>query len=132
MSKPIRQSVTFKATPRQVYEALMDSRKHAQFTGDAASISRKIGGKIMAYGGYITGRNLELVPDQKIVQTWHAADWPEDHTSRVTFRLTPVKGGTRLTFTHNGVPDGHYEAIKQGWIEHYWTPMKAMLEEECL
>ncbi len=28
MSKTIRQSVTFKATPHQVYEALMDSRKH--------------------------------------------------------------------------------------------------------
>ena len=130
MSKLVRQSVTFKATPHQVYEALMDSRKHAQFTGDAASISRKVGGKIMAYGGYITGTNLELVPDKKIVQTWHAADWPEGHTSRVTFRLTPAEGGgAHLTFTHSGVPDEHYKAIKQGWIDNYWTPMKAMLEK---
>lgn len=129
MSKPIRQSVTFKAAPHQVYEALMDSRKHAKFTGDAASLSRKVGGKIMAYGGYITGTNVELVPDEKIVQTWHAADWPEGHESRVTFSLKPVQGGTRLYFTHTGVPDEHYESIKQGWIENYWTPMRAMLEK---
>jgi activator of HSP90 ATPase len=129
MSKPIRQSVTFKATPHQVYDVLMDSRKHAKFTGDVASISRKVGGKIMAYGGYITGVNLELVQDEKIVQTWHAADWPEGHDSRVAFSLKPVQGGTRLSFTHTGVPDEHYESIKQGWIEHYWTPMRAMLEK---
>lgn len=129
MPKTIRQSVTFTATPHAVYEALMDSRKHARFTGDVARISRQDGGKFMAYGGYITGTNLELVPDKKIVQTWHASDWPEGHTSRVTFRLTPVKGGTRLTFTHSGVPDEHYESIKQGWIDNYWTPMKTMLEK---
>ena len=129
MPKTIRQSVTFKATPHAIYEALMDSRKHARFTGDAASISRKVGGKIRAYGGYITGTNLELAPDKKIVQTWHAADWPEGHISQVTFRMTAVKGGTRLTFTHSGVPDEHYESIKQGWIDNYWTPMKNMLEK---
>ena len=129
MSKPIRQSVTFKATPHQVYEALMDSRQHAKLTGDAASISRKVGGKFTAYGGYITGTNVELVQDKKIVQTWHAADWPEGHASRVTFSLKPVKGGTRLTFAHTGVPDEHYESIQQGWVDNYWMPMKAMLEK---
>ena len=130
MSESIRQSVTFKATPHQVFEALMDSRKHARFTGDTASISRKVGGKMMAYGGYITGTNVELVPDEKIVQTWRAADWPEGHESRVTFSLKPIEGGARLTFTHTGVPDDQYESIKQGWIEHYWTPMKAMLNRD--
>ena len=110
-------------------KALMDSRKHARFTGDTASISRKVGGKIMAHGGYITGTNVELVPDEKIVQTWHAADWPEGRESKVTFSLKPVEGGTRLTFTYTGVPDEHHESIKQGWIEHYWTPMRAMLDK---
>jgi len=129
MSKTIRQSVTFRATPHQVYEALMDPRKHARFTGDAARISRRVGGKIMAYGGYITGTNVELAPDEKIVQTWHAADWPEGHESKVTFSFKPVEGGTRLAFTHSGVPDEHYDSIKAGWIENYWTPMRAMLDK---
>lgn len=128
MSRLIRQTVTFKATPHEVYEALMDSRKHAQFTGAEASISRKVGGQISAYDGYITGANLELVPDQKIVQAWHAADWPEGHVSRVTFQLTPAKDGARLTFTHSGVPAEQHESIRQGWIDNYWTPLKAMLE----
>jgi activator of HSP90 ATPase len=129
MSKLIRQSVMFKTTPHEVYEALMDSRKHAKFTGGAAKISRKVGGEIMAYDGYITGRNLELAPDQKIVQAWHASEWPAGHMSKVTFKLSPVPGGTRLSFTHSGVPEKFVDAIRQGWIHSYWTPMKAMLNK---
>jgi activator of HSP90 ATPase len=127
VSKVIRQSVTFEATPHEIYEMLMDSRKHAKFTGERASISRKVGGKIMASDGYITGTNLELDPDKKIVQAWHASDWPADHVSRVTFCLVAVKHGTRLIFTHRGVPDEYHESIKQGWIDYYWIPMKAQL-----
>ena len=128
MTKPIRQSVTFKATPHEVYEMLMDSRQHAKFTHAAASISRQVGGKISAYDGYITGTNLELELDKKIVQAWHASDWPVEHMSRVVFRLERVKGGTRLVFTHRNVPEDQYEDIKQGWIDNYWKPMKAYLE----
>jgi activator of HSP90 ATPase len=130
MSKLIRQSVTFKATPHEIYEMLMDSREHARFTGARASISRKVGGMIMAYDGYIMGTNLELDPDRKIVQAWRASEWPADHLSQVTYRLVPVKGGTRLIFTHRGVPDEHYESIKQGWIDNYWIPMKAQLDKK--
>ena len=31
-TKTVQQSVTFKATAHEVYETLMDSRKHAHFT----------------------------------------------------------------------------------------------------
>ena len=61
-TKTIRQSASFKTSPHEVYEMLMDSRKHTKFTGEKASISRKIGGKFSAYAGYIDGVNLDLVP----------------------------------------------------------------------
>ena len=124
MSRIIRQTVTLSASPHQVYEALMDSRQHSRLTGEPARISRKVGGEISAYGGYITGRNVALTADELIVQTWRASDWPAGVESQVTFRLTAVPAGTRLTFTHSNVPDDQYEAIKQGWIDWYWTPLK--------
>jgi len=129
MSKPIHQTVTFRASPHDVYEALMDSQKHAEFSGGAAKISRQVGGEINAYDGYIYGKNLELIPDKKIVQTWRAVDWPEGHFSTVTFVLTPDTGGTRLDFTHTGVPDGTEAEFTQGWIDNYWEPMKRLLEK---
>ena len=129
MSKTIHQTVIFKASPHEVYEALMDSEKHAAFTGGKAEISRSIGGEIMAYDNYITGKNIELVPDEKIVQDWRAVDWPEGFFSRVTFAFKAVPEGTQLDFTHAGVPEGTEEEFTQGWIENYWEPMKSYFEE---
>jgi activator of HSP90 ATPase len=129
MSKPIQQTILFKASPHEVYEALMDSEKHAAFTGGKARISREVGGSLMAYDDYITGKNVALVPDQKIVQDWRAVDWPEGWFSRVTFEFTLIPEGTRLDFTHTDVPDGTEEEFARGWIENYWEPMKAFLEK---
>ncbi|HEX2712824.1 MAG TPA: SRPBCC family protein [Candidatus Acidoferrales bacterium] len=130
MPKTIRQTVTIKASPHAVYEALMDSRKHSAFSRMPARISRTPGGRFTAYGPYLSGVNLELVPDKKIVQFWRARNWPTFHYSTVTFALSRVKGGTRLAFTQAGVPDNDYTAKKRGWIKSYWVPMKAMLEKK--
>ena len=129
-TKTIRQSVTFKASPREIYEALMDSRKHARFTGAKAKISRKVNGRFTAYDGYIEGVHLDLVPGKKIVQSWRGSDWPEDHFSKATFSLQKIKTGARLTFTQSGVPVQHYRDIRQGWRDYYWKPMKEMLEQK--
>jgi activator of HSP90 ATPase len=126
-TKTIRQTVTLKASPHDVYEVLMDSKKHAKYTGGKASISREVGGKFSAFDGYAEGVNLELVPDKKIVQTWRAEDWPEGHYSKVTFSLGKVEGGTRLTFTQSGVPEEQYDDVSQGWQDYYWEPIKEML-----
>ncbi len=128
-AKTIRQSVLLPAAPQEVYAALMDSKQHAAFTGDRAAISPRVGGAFTAGSGYITGRNLELKPGKRIVQSWHASDWPAGHGSRVTFALASARGGTRLTFTHAGVPDEFYADIKQGWIDFYWEPLRAYLAE---
>ena len=130
MAKIIRQVVTFEASPHEVYEALMDSKKHSAFTGDQASISRQVGSSIQAGDGYISGTNLELIPDQKIVQAWRGSDFPEGVMSKATFTLKAVDGGTRLTFTHSGVPDELFDSIKNGWVEFYWQPLAAWLAKQ--
>jgi len=116
MSKDINQTVVFKTTPHEVYEALMDSKKHAAFSSGAAKISRAIGGEMMAYDDYITGKNIELIPDKKIVQDWRAVDWPEGYFSRVTFELTPVPEGTRLDFTNTESRKGKKQASSRAGL----------------
>jgi len=128
-TRTIRQQVTIKASPHDVYEALMDEKKHGKFTQSETRISRRVGGRLSSGDGYIDGVNLELKPDSKIVQSWHASDWPAGHYSRVTFALAPVKGGTRLSFSHSGVPEEYAEDISRGWRDYYWQPMKEMLEK---
>ncbi len=124
MPTTIRQTITLQATPAEVFETLMDSKKHSRVTGARARISRSVGGKFSAYDGYIEGANIELVRNKKIVQMWRGSDWPADHYSKTTFSLKKVKGGTKLTLRQSGVPADQYASIKQGWIDFYWKPMK--------
>ena len=127
-TRNLRQTVTIKAIPHEVYEALMDSKKHSRFTGGKAVISRKKGGKFTAFDGYSEGENIELAPDEKIEQTWRAGDWPEGHYSRISFSLKAIEGSTRLTFSQTGIPAEQYDDIAQGWRDYYWAPLKEMLE----
>ncbi len=36
MSKPIHQEIDFKASPKRIYEALMNDKEHGEFTGRPA------------------------------------------------------------------------------------------------
>lgn len=128
MPKTIRQTVSLKASPRAVYEALVDSHTHAAFTGKPARIDRRPGGRFTAYGRYLEGVTVDLVPNRKIVQLWRSQNWPPFHYSTVTFGLAPVRGGTRLRFTQEGVPNRDYAAKRGGRVSSYWEKMKRFLE----
>ena len=129
-TKTIKQTVEFSASPKEVYEALMDSKKHARFTGAKATVSRKVGGSFSVWDGYAEGENLELVAGKKIVQSWRASDWPEGAVSKVTFTFAKTKKGTKMTFTQTGVPDDLAGDVRQGWKDFYWAPMKGMLDKQ--
>ena len=124
----IKQSITIKASPKNVYEALMDQKKHAKFTQHPAKISRNVGEKFSAFDGYCGGVNLELVEGKKIVQSWRAKDWPKGALSTATFSLSKVPGGTKLSFTQTDIPEKLVDDMKNGWKEFYWAPLKKMLE----
>ena len=126
-TKTIQQTVTFKATPLEVYDMIMDSGKHRSLSGEKASISRKIGGKFTAWGSHISGINLVLKPGERIVQAWRATGWWPDYYSIAIFDLQKIRKGTKLRFTQIGVPPNRYSGHYRGWIETYWTPMKEVL-----
>jgi activator of HSP90 ATPase len=123
-TRTIRQTVTFKAAPMEVYEMLMNSRKHQSLSGEKASMSRKVGGQFTAWDSHITGINLVLNPGERIVQAWRATGWWPNYYSIAVFELEKVGAGTRLRFTQIGVPPNRYSGHYRGWIETYWTPMK--------
>jgi activator of HSP90 ATPase len=123
-TKTLKQTVTFKASPHEVYEMLMNSRKHQSLSGEPAKISRRVGGKFTAWGSHISGFNLALEPDRKIVQAWRATGWWPDHYSIAIYDIVKVGGDAKLKFTQIGIPPNRYSGHYRGWIEAYWTPMK--------
>ena len=129
MSGSIRQTVVFDAGPERVFEALMDSKKHAAFTGAPARISRKVGGAISAHSNFIAGYNLHLVKNRAIVQAWRGSNWPKESWSVASFLLESARGGkTKLTFEQHGVPKAALKGIAAGWRSVYWEPLHRMLK----
>ncbi len=101
----IEQTVFFEASPEEVYDALLDPKKHSEFTGSPATTSARKGATFTAWEGYITGKNLELVKGKKIVQEWKTTEWPDGYpVSRLELTLGGKKGGTELKMVHSKVP----------------------------
>lgn len=127
----IKQTVFIKTSPEEVYDALLNAKKHSAFTGSPAKTNARVGSEFTAWDGYITGKNLELVKGEKIVQEWETTGWPEGYPrSRLELTLTPKKGGTELRMVHSQVPAEQVEDYRSGWHTSYWDPLKAYFAEK--
>jgi uncharacterized protein YndB with AHSA1/START domain len=126
----IRQTTLLEASPEEVYEAYVDPKKHAAFTGSKATGSPKVGGKFTAWDGYIEGKYTELVRGKKIVHEWMTSEWPSGYPPSVIEIVLRRSGGkTKLTFVQKKVPAEQAEEYRQGWIDNYWEPMKRYFED---
>jgi activator of HSP90 ATPase len=120
----IHQEVDFKASPQRIYEALLDTKQFTAFSGMPAEINREVGGAFSIFSGHIIGRNLELIPNKRIVQAWRVVDWPEGVYSIAKFELKPQGNGTHLVFDHTGFPEELRDHLAEGWQDHYWARLK--------
>jgi activator of HSP90 ATPase len=128
MSTTIHQEVTFKANPTRVYEALTNAEQFSKVVGGAPTeISPEEGGSFSCFGGMIVGRNIELVPNQRIAQAWRAANWEQGVYSNVKFELKEQGSGTLLVFDQTGIPQGQSEHLESGWNDNYWKPLEKYL-----
>ena len=60
-------------------------------TGAKAKASKKVGAAFSAWDGYIVGKNVELVPGKRIVQSWRTSEFgPNDPDSTITVTLAPI------------------------------------------
>ncbi|HEV2183315.1 MAG TPA: SRPBCC family protein [Candidatus Acidoferrales bacterium] len=139
-AEAIHQEPVFKASPRRVYEALTDAKQFdkvvrlseamqsGMISGDThAEIDAVAGGAFSLFTGVVLGRQIELVPNQRIVQAWRAADWKPGIYSIAKFELVEEGSGTKIVFDHTGFPAGEAEHLAQGWKVNYWEPLKKSL-----
>jgi len=92
-----------------------------------AEISREVGGPFTLFGWYITGRHVELVPNERIVQAWRTGGWAPGVYSIAKFELVEQGSGTKIVFDHMGFPKGEVEVLASGWKAHYWEPLAKLL-----
>ena len=112
------------ATAEQVYIAWLSSEGHTEMTGGKANVSDKIGDSFTAWDGYIDGKNLELEPFSRIVQSWRTVQFKkEEEDSQIEIQLRETNGQTEITLIHTHVPESGEHYIK-GWDTSYFQPMK--------
>jgi activator of HSP90 ATPase len=119
----IHYDLDFKASPERFYQAILDEKRFTAFSGMPASIDATQGGAISMFGGMIVGRNVELIPNQRIVQAWRPTHWDAGVYSIIHFELKPGGAGTSLSFDHTGFPSGVHDSLDWGWKNHYWEPL---------
>ncbi len=138
-AEAIHQEPVFKASRKRIYETLTDGKqfdkvieisgamRSMHLEGKPAEISHEAGGAFALFGGYVTGRHIELVPDQRIVQAWRAGSWDPGIYSIAKFELVEQGSGTRIVFDHTGFPKGAAEHLASGWKANYWEPLGKLL-----
>jgi uncharacterized protein YndB with AHSA1/START domain len=135
----IHQETVFKASPHKVYGVLTEAKafdrvvmlsgalQAMHLAASRCRIGKTPGSSFALFGGFITGRHLELQPGVRLIQTWRSAGWPEHIHSIARFELRPHDDGTLLVFDHTGFPDAEAASLASGWREHYWNPMAKVL-----
>jgi activator of HSP90 ATPase len=129
MPTTIVQKIMFKNTsPKALYDLYMNAKKHSVATAAPAKITAKVDTDFSTHGGYITGKNIYLIKDKLIVQSWRTKEWNDsDPDSTFIIELEPKGKNTLLHMIHANLPDKHAESINKGWDQHYWQPWKKYL-----
>ena len=123
-------TATLPASAQEIYETWLDSLGHSEMTGGEATMSDEVGAEVSAWDGYITGRNLELIPGRRIVQSWRTSEFSDEYEdSIITVLLREIDEGTLLTLEHKNVPDEQRSYEEGGWQENYFEPMVAYFTE---
>jgi activator of HSP90 ATPase len=139
-TESIHQEVILKAERARVYAALTDAGQFQKVVSLSAAvksgmaqaatpaeISPEPGSAFSLFGGHISGRIIELIPDERIVQAWRAGDWAAGVYSVARFDLVKEGKVTRLVFDHVGFPNGQAKHLAAGWKENYWEPLEKFL-----
>lgn len=114
------------ADPEEVFAALTNPFQIEIWSGYPADMKAEAGYVFSLWEGDITGVNLEVVPNRRLVQEWFFGEREEQ--SLVEIRLKKEGGKTLLELKHTHIPAEAYEEITEGWREYYLGSMKEMLE----
>jgi uncharacterized protein YndB with AHSA1/START domain len=115
----IQQQATIPATPAQVYAILADAEALSALSGMSGQAGRSAGEEFSAFDGHVTGRQIDLVPDQRVVQAWRFPVWEPGRYTIVRFTLAAEDGGTHLVIDQDGEPE-EADALgcHQSWHDH--------------
>src|SRR5215467_11262216 len=114
----IHQQAVIPASPDQVYTVLADAEALSALSGMSGRAGRAEGAEFSVFDGHVTGRQIELVPGQRIVQAWRFPAWGPGRYSVVRVSMA-VPGWSSVSTASRRVKTP-WAAIPPGTIT--WRP----------
>jgi uncharacterized protein YndB with AHSA1/START domain len=112
-------SIDIEAPPDVVFAHLVTPEGMLAWLGSRAELDPTPGGvfAVDIDGNPIRGEYFEVDPPHAVVISWGVLgdEVLPPGSSRVEFRLTPIAGGTRLDFSHTGLPADQRAPHATGW-----------------
>lgn len=124
--KYFKKYITIDAEPEDVYACLTNPFTIELWSDMKAEIQPVPNTEFEIFDGSISGKMLELVPNQSVVQEWYFGD--QEEKSIVTFNIHPKKGKVSLEVRHTNIPDEVYDEIAEGWEKYFLGRIKEFLE----
>ncbi len=111
--------------PARVMELLTDPVLIRKWSGGAAVLENKVGGRFEMFDGWVKGTVLETSKNE-LAYTWKTSDWPEEtKPSEVHYLLKEDEAGTKVIIHHTGFPDeDEMKSHKAGWTDYFFDPME--------
>ncbi|KAL7718561.1 Activator of Hsp90 ATPase-like proteinue 1/2-like C-terminal domain-containing protein [Entamoeba marina] len=119
----------FMVPPRVIYQTLNDPQRLTALMQAPAQYKAVVGENFVLYGGAVSGKIVELVPNEKIVYKWRFNSWPEGKYSDVVIKLEEGEEADDecdLRLNQTGVETHDRKRTEQGWNEIYFERMKKM------
>ena len=111
--------------PARVMELLTDPVLIRKWSGGAAVLENKVGGRFEMFDGWVKGTVLETSKNE-LAYTWKTSDWAEEaKPSEVHYLLKEDEAGTKVIIHHTGFPDeDEMKSHKAGWTDYFFDPME--------
>jgi activator of HSP90 ATPase len=128
MNKVIEQTINFKGvTASELFDIYVNPAKHSAIHNGAKTfISDKEGDNFSLLDGNLNGRNLLVLRDRMIVQSWRGNVWKDDDLDSVlTLTFHNTTNGAKIEMVHCCTPTQFQEL----WDEVYWKPLRKYLKK---
>ncbi|XP_053668794.1 activator of 90 kDa heat shock protein ATPase homolog 1 [Anopheles marshallii] len=123
--KTLKTTNKFQCRSNELFDALTREDMVTAFTRGHVKHELFKGGDFVYFGGNISGKFEEIVPNKKIVQTWRYKEWPSGHYSTVTMELEEQEDHTTLKLTQKMIPAAEFERTEQNWKRYYWDSIRS-------
>ena len=117
-----------KAEAQDVFTALTNPFTIELWSGEKAVMTTKVGEEFSLWDGDITGKNIEIIENEKLVQQWYFGEDDDTEPSIVTIKIWPKNSSCSVELLHTNIPDEAYENIVEGWNDAYLGAVKALME----